>query len=80
MCQELLKCQGWDRLVEYAEGQMAARTTAMQGAANGLDGLIAEEFSKGEVAGIRLFLNIPSVIIRDFSEQIEELLEEENNG
>lgn len=52
----------------------------MQGAANGLDGLIAEEFSKGEVAGIRLFLNIPSVIIRDFSEQIEELLEEENNG
>lgn len=76
----LIKSQGWDQLVEYAEKQIEHRSLGLQGQASGLDNCIANEYVKGEVAGIRLFLNIPAVVIEDFESQLDELKEEVHDG
>jgi len=43
---------------------------------DGLDKCIANEFVKGENAGIQLFMNIPSVVIEDFESQLDDIKEE----
>lgn len=78
--QELLKFQGWAQLAEYAEKQISHREVGLQGQSQGLDQCISNEFVKGEIAGIRLFLNIPAVVIEDFDSQLEEIKEEVNDG
>lgn len=78
--QELLKSQGWEQLVEYAEKQMEHRGVGLQGQATGLDQCISNEFVKGEIAGIRLFLHIPTAVIEDFESQLNEIKEEVNDG
>lgn len=59
---------------------MEHREIGLQGQSNGLDHCIANEFVKGEVAGIRLFLHIPTAVIEDFGSQLDELKEEVDNG
>ena len=78
--QELTKSQGWAQLVEYAEKQIAHRRVGLDMQSDGLDKCIANEFVKGEVAGIQLFINIPAVVIEDFESQLDEIKEEVNDG
>lgn len=78
--QELIKSPGWAQLVDYAEKQMNARRINVEGPSGGLDGCITQEYEKGEIAGIRLFLNIPAVAMEQFTEQLEELKKEMNDG
>jgi len=42
----------------------------------GLDSLIQQEFVKGEVGGIGLFMRFPEIIEADYGEQVDELLKE----
>jgi len=59
---------------------MEHRGLGLEGQVSGLDQCIANEFVKGENAGIRLFLNIPAVVIDDFTSQLDELKEDVNDG
>ncbi len=59
---------------------MEHRELGLQMQVAGLDQCIANEYVKGEVAGIRLFLNIPAVVVEDFESQLNELKEEVNDG
>ena len=59
---------------------MEHREIGLQGQSAGLDNCIANEFVKGEIAGIRLFLNIPAVVIEDFESQLDEIKEETKDG
>ena len=59
---------------------MEHRGVGLQGQSEGLDHCIANEFVKGEIAGIRLFLNIPAVVIEDFESQLEDIKEEIDDG
>lgn len=78
--QELVKSLGWAQLVEYAEKQMEHREVGLHSQSQGLDDCITNEFVKGEIAGIRLFVNIPAVVIEDFESQLDEIKEEVNDG
>lgn len=73
---ELVKCKGWGRLRNYAEAQIEARQNALLDPSDGFDGLVAGEFSKGEVGGIALFMRFPEIIEADYGERVEELLKE----
>jgi len=59
---------------------MEHREIGLHTQATGLDNCISNEFIKGEIAGIQLFLNIPAVVIEDFESQLDELKEEVNDG
>jgi len=74
--QELLNSPGWEQLDKYAEKQIQHREIGLHTQATGLDSIISNEFVKGEIAGIQLFLNIPSAVIRDYTEQIDEIRED----
>jgi len=76
---ELLKTPGWGRLADYAQGQVVARQNAAVQPSGGLDGCIEQEFSKGEVSGIQLFMAFPGLILEDVDEQISDLIEEIKN-
>lgn len=78
--QELLNSQGWELLADYASKQMEHRRIGLDMQSDGLDKCIANEFVKGEVAGIQLFLNIPAVVIEDFESQLDEIKEEVTDG
>ncbi len=45
--------------------------------AKGFDGLVGNEFTKGEIAGIALFMRFPEIIEEDYGSQIDEKLEED---
>ena len=59
---------------------MEHREVGLHAQSAGLDTCIANEFVKGEIAGIRLFVNIPAVVIDDFESQLDEIKEEVNDG
>lgn len=74
--QELVKCKGWDRLHSYGESQLEYRRQQREGMSGSLDKMIESEFINGEVSGIRLFLQFPEILMNDFDEQLQELIEE----
>ena len=76
MFQELSNFKGWDQLAEYARAQVKLRNQQVVAPAGSLDGLIQQEYMKGEMAGIDLFMRFPEIVERDFGEQIEEFLSE----
>lgn len=59
---------------------MEHRGVGLQGQLTGLDQCISNEFVKGEIAGIRLFLSIPTVVIEDFESQLNDIKEEIPDG
>jgi len=74
--QELLDSTGWARLVEVLEGQIAARVQLIRQPAEGFDGLVKQEFAKGEAAALELCKLLPERIVEDFQQQLDELKEE----
>lgn len=67
---DLVKSRGWVRLNSLAEAQVKTRT------ANALKPLgqnstpYEAEFLKGEIAGIRLFMQLPDLAIESLREQL----------
>ena len=59
---------------------MSHRRIGLDMQSAGLDQCISNEFIKGEVAGIQLFVDIPAVVIDDFESQLDEIKEEVNDG
>jgi hypothetical protein len=78
--QALLNSPGWDRLVEYGEGQIAGREGSKVLPVDSLDAMIANATTDAEVSGIRLFLKLPELAIADFESQLDELKEEVKDG
>jgi len=72
----LVKSKGWVRLANYAKGQLEARAQVIGEPSAGLDSLIQQEFAKGEMGGIGLFMRFPEIIEADYGEQVDELLKE----
>lgn len=75
----LVRSEGWVRLVEIANQQIINRNNLLKEPAKGLDGAFANEFQKGEVAGIDLFVRLPSIQVLVLEQDIRELLEQ-NEG
>lgn len=58
--QILLSSQGWSLVKEWLEGQVRSRRDAYElEAGKGMDDLIAREYLRGEIAGLRLALELP---------------------
>lgn len=73
--QDLLKSVGWARLSELANAQIEARRNMIlapeheKPQVNGKP--VTEEFLKGEISGIRSFLQLPEVLVETTSEVIK---------
>ena len=80
MFKELVNSQGWEQLAEFAEAQLINRRLMRESPAQGFDGLIHDEFLKGEISGIALFMRFPEIIEEDFTSQLDELKEVLENG
>lgn len=66
---------GWKRLLEYARAQISFRSTSViRSPRSGLDDLVANEYPRGELAGIELFCAIPDVEIARLKEEIEMII------
>ena len=78
----LRKFPGWDRLAEFATAQIESRKNLTLEPATGVDMMVQQEFAKGEIAGIALFMRFPDIIEEDYADQIEVLLDEvrKNDG
>ncbi len=82
--QELLELPAWSRLCKMAEAQMQQRQQQLllpmheRTVPNAERLLPTDEFLKGESAGIKLFLNLPSIITDSAKAVIEN--EENANG
>lgn len=68
-------------LVGTADSQIKTRTDniILRPLAN-LDEALAQEYAKGEVAGIRLFTQMVPTLIETLDEEIAELIEKENEN
>ena len=77
----LVENSGWKRLMEIAEGQCRNRDSSIFSPLANLLELGKQEFEKGEVAGIRLFMVLPHKRIADIKQELENLPEEpEDDG
>jgi len=81
---ELVATPGWKFLMEIAEAQRMVRSNKILLTPRAADEMTIQEFEKGEVAGVLLFMNMPATAIEALSDEIEEwkkvlnLNEEEN--
>lgn len=72
--QELLSSPGWDLLVEVVEAQTSIRKDViLLTALETSDKVYAQEFMKGEVAGMRLLVQLPKDIVDSTQAKIAEL-------
>lgn len=65
---QLLRSRGWARLHSIAEAQAKNRTAQVLGPGGG----DAKEYMKGEIAGIRLFMQLPETALENIKQQLEE--------
>jgi hypothetical protein len=61
---------GWKLVLEYAKGQIESRSPGIFTKLENILLVTAQEFEKGEVAGIQLFSKIPGIVIADLEEKI----------
>ena len=69
---DLTNSPGWKALMEIAEGQRIVRSNKIILTPCSMDRVSEQEFEKGEVAGILLFINMPETAIEGLSEEIDE--------
>lgn len=68
----LIEHRGWKKLMEYADQQIRGRTDeVILTPCKGMDAAMEQEFSKGEIAGIRLFCTFPEAVAGDLREQLK---------
>ena len=65
---QLVRSRGWARLASIAEAQAKTRTANVLSAGGGDE----KEFQKGEIAGIRLFMQLPETALANLKQQLEE--------
>ena len=66
----LVKSRGWDRLVKIAEAQCENRQITLLAPLDSANPY-PQEFMKGEIAGIRLFLRLPGITIEQLTKDME---------
>ena len=77
--QGLLKLASWHTLHALAQQQLTTRIDAViLNPASGADGVYAQEYMKGEIAGIKLFLQMPQLLIDQLQSDIDQMKGEEN--
>jgi len=72
----LVEHAGWRRLMEIAEGQCKNREPTIFSPLENFLELGKQEFEKGEVAGIKLFMVLPHKRIADLEESLESIANE----
>jgi len=75
---ELIESDGWKRLVEIADEQIAGRVNEI--VLKPMTDLAHQEFAKGEVAGIKLFIAIPETQKTMFEAQFDRETDEEEEN
>lgn len=73
----LVESRGWKRLQKITAAQIETRRNGYEAKPlKSLDETLEQEFLKGEVVGIRTFIQLPYDEIEDLQTQIAELLKE----
>ena len=67
----LLRSPGWARLLKMAEAQCDTRSKNVLAPLEGKSPYDLE-FQKGEIAGIRLFMQLPEIALENLKEQLDE--------
>lgn len=76
---ELVRSQGWAQLLNHAKEQIRSRTDAvMLTPLEDSTRLTEQEFKKGEVAGIRLFTEMPNTLVEAGQAAIKQLTGEDS--
>ncbi|UCE50136.1 MAG: hypothetical protein JSW47_08235 [Phycisphaerales bacterium] len=64
---------GWDRLMIVAEKQIENRMPSALDKTESLLSILTNEYEKGEIAGIRLFMQLPGIAIEQIKADIEKI-------
>lgn len=76
----LVKHAAWKQLMEIAGKQLTTRTdNVILIPVTGADACFGQEFMKGEIAGIRLFMNLPRILEEQLEDEIKLLTEEKTD-
>lgn len=71
MLEELIEDKNFKHLVELVGGQIKAREHEVLVMPGGLDDVIKRIYSSGEIAGMKIVVNLPEVIAGTLKETIE---------
>ena len=68
----LLASPGWGLLAEVIDQQVATRTDSIiLKPLQGTDEALGQEFSKGEIAGLRLLRHLPDALVKMYEEELK---------
>lgn len=74
--QNLVKSPGWEQLAKYVQDQIDQRRNQLELTPHTeLGGVLMDQYLKGEIAGLRLFLSIPDTVIQESKAIIDALKE-----
>ena len=78
--QRLRKSEGWARLVEILQEQVETRRNVIElTPLASMDGVLEEQYKKGEIAALRLIIKLPETTIETLSATIEVLQQEQRD-
>lgn len=73
----LVKHSAWKQLMDIAAKQLTTRTdNVILVPVAGADACYGQEFMKGEIAGIRLFMNLPRILEEQLEDELKTLTKE----
>lgn len=73
----LVKSQGWERLAKYATEQIATRNNVLDNmVVNDSESMAEHNYTRGERDGVRLFLNMPEILLEMIEEDLKNADEE----
>lgn len=67
----LVKSRGWDRLRSLAEAQCKTRQARINAPLDS-GNPYPQEFMKGEIAGIELFMRLPEISIEELQKELDD--------
>ena len=74
----LVASKGWERLEKIAEDQCSLRFGEINGKLTGIDQVLGQEYEKGTIQGIKLFMTLPHRAIHDIKLTLAEVEREED--
>ena len=70
----------WQRVLNIASSQIKARTdNIILCPLQNEFGIYEQEFAKGEVSGVKLFCQMPELLLEETQSQLDQFLKEEND-
>jgi len=76
----LIKHSAWGQLMEIASKQLTTRTdNIILVPVTGADACFGQEFMKGEIAGIRLFMNLPRILEEQLTDELAQMEKEQSD-